>query len=197
LGKGEYNGGVDDDSSGSAITKKDPNAPSPPIMTIGHSTHTIDHFLDILAAHEIAQVVDVRTIPKSRRHPQFNGDELWKALRRRRIGYVHLPALGGLRHPRKDSINTAWRNASFRGYADYMQTVEFELGLEELIEFSKRRRTAIMCAEALPWRCHRSLIADALAARGIAAEHIMSKGSRHPHALAPFARTENGKVTYP
>jgi uncharacterized protein (DUF488 family) len=166
-------------------------------MTIGHSTHAIDQFLDILAAHEIEHVVDVRTIPKSRHNPQFNSDELRKALRRRRIGYVHLPALGGLRHPRKDSINTAWRNLSFRGYADYMQTVEFELGLEELIEFSKRHRTAIMCAEALPWRCHRSLIADALAARGIAVEHIMTKGLRNPHASPPFAKTENGKVTYP
>jgi uncharacterized protein (DUF488 family) len=149
-----------------------------------------------LAANEIEQVVDVRTIPKSRRNLQFNSDQLRKALRRHRIGYVHLPALGGLRHPRKDSINTAWRNASFRGYADYMQTVEFELGLEELIEFWKRRRTAIMCAEALPWRCHRSLIADALTARGIAVKHIMSKGSCHRHACTPFAKIENGKVTY-
>jgi uncharacterized protein (DUF488 family) len=155
-------------------------------MTIGHSTHPIDQFLDILAAHEIEQVVDVRTIPKSRRNPQFNSDELRKALRRRHIGYVHLPALGGLRHPRKDSINTAWRNASFRGYADYMQTVEFQLGLEELTEFSKRGRTVIMCAEAVPWRCHRSLIADALAARGIAVEHIMSKGLRKPHSPNTF-----------
>lgn len=188
---------MDDNSGESAITRKNRKAPSPSILTIGHSTHAIDQFLDILAAHEIEQLVDVRTIPKSRRNPQFNSEELRKALRLRGIAYVHLPALGGLRHPRKDSINAGWRNLSFRGYADYMQTVDFELGLEELIELSQRRRTAIMCAETLPWRCHRSLIADALVARGIAVEHIMSKGSRNPHACTPFAKVENSKVTYP
>jgi uncharacterized protein (DUF488 family) len=167
------------------------------IWTVGHSTHPIDEFLDILAAHEIEQVADVRTIPKSRHNPQFNSDELRKALRTRGIAYVHLPALGGLRHPRKDSINTGWKNSSFRGYADYIQTPEFESGLEELIELSKGRRTAIMCAEAVPWRCHRSMIADALTARGTAVEHIMSKGSRNPHSYTPFAKIEDGRVTYP
>jgi uncharacterized protein (DUF488 family) len=166
-------------------------------MTIGHSTHSIDQFLDTLEAHQIRQVADIRTIPKSRRNPQFNSDELRKALASRGIDYVPLPALGGLRHPRKNSVNTGWRNSSFRGYADYMQTAEFERGLEELIELSKDQRTVIMCAEALPWRCHRSLVADALSARGIAVEHIMSKGSRRPHAYTSFAKTQDGKVTYP
>ncbi|HEY7334090.1 MAG TPA: DUF488 domain-containing protein [Bryobacteraceae bacterium] len=167
------------------------------ILTIGHSTHSIDEFLDLLKAHEVKQLADVRTIPKSRRNPQFNGADLAKTLRKRRIRYVHVPGLGGLRHPRKDSINTGWRNVSFRGYADYMQTQEFESGLKELMDLSGDRRTAIMCAEAVPWRCHRSLIADALLARGVPVEHIMSKSSRNPHAYTPFAKVEGRRVIYP
>src|SRR5690348_3743908 len=167
------------------------------ILTIGHSVHSIEEFLDLLAGHGVEQLVDVRTIPKSRRNPQFNSEALEHELHRRRIGYLHMPELGGLRHPRKDSINTAWRNDSFRGYADYMQSAEFEAGLRRLIEFGSARPTAIMCAEAVPWRCHRSLIADALLARGIIADHIMSKTSLKQHAYTPFARVQGEMVTYP
>ena len=167
------------------------------ILTVGHSTHPIEEFLEILKAHGVRQVADVRTIPKSRRNPQFGKDELAAAVRRHKIRYVHLPALGGLRHARKDSINTAWRNASFRGYADYMQTPEFDAAMRDLIARSADRLTAVMCAEAVPWRCHRSLIADALAARGVEVEHIMSKTSRKPHSYTPFARVEGGRVWYP
>jgi uncharacterized protein (DUF488 family) len=167
------------------------------ILTIGHSTHPIEQFLALLDAHGVRQIVDIRTIPKSRRNPQFNKDELAASLARHEIEYVHLPALGGLRHPRHDSINTAWRNDSFRGYADYMQTPEFNRGLRELIAVAEGRATAIMCAESVPWRCHRSLVADALMARGVAVEHIMSKTSRKPHSYTPFARIDGERVTYP
>jgi uncharacterized protein (DUF488 family) len=167
------------------------------ILTIGHSTHSLEEFLDLLKTHEVKQLADVRTIPKSRHNPQFNGGDLAKALRKNRIRYVHLPGLGGLRHPRKDSINTAWRNASFRGYADYMQTPEFQGGLKELMDLAGDRPTAIMCAEAVPWRCHRSLIADALLARGVPVEHIMSKSSRKSHTYTPFAKVEGERVIYP
>ncbi len=167
------------------------------ILTIGHSTHPIEDFLDMLTAHGVEQVVDVRTIPKSRRNPQFSQEQLPPALKRRAIRYVHLRALGGLRHPRKDSINTAWRNDSFRGYADYMQSPEFSRALKDLMEIASESPTAIMCAEAVPWRCHRSLVADALSARSVAVEHIMSKSSRKPHTYTPFARIEGETVTYP
>ena len=167
------------------------------ILTVGHSTHPIADFLNLLAAHGVEQLVDVRTIPKSRRNPQFNSDELAKALRGQKIKYAHLPGLGGLRHPRKDSINTAWQNASFRGYADYMQTPEFERNLRELVGLAAASRTAIMCAEAVPWRCHRSLLGDALTALGIDVQHIMNKATLKPHAYTPFARIEGQKVTYP
>ena len=167
------------------------------VLTIGHSTLPIEEFLDLLTAHEVEQVADVRTIPKSRRNPQFNTEDLATVLQKRHIRYVHLPKLGGLRHPRQDSINTGWRNASFRGYADYMQTPDFELSLRELTDLSNKHRTAIMCAEAVPWRCHRSLIADVLLARGVPVEHIMSKSSCKAHIYTPFARVEGGKVTYP
>jgi uncharacterized protein (DUF488 family) len=166
------------------------------MLSIGHSTHAIEEFLEILKAHGVQQIVDVRTIPKSLRNPQFGKDELARTLAENGIGYVHLPALGGLRYARKDSINTAWKNASFRGYADYMQTPEFERGLRELIGLAEGRVTAIMCAEAVPWRCHRSLVADALTARGVAVEHIMSKTSRKAHSYTPFARIEGERVTY-
>src|SRR5258706_2956380 len=152
------------------------------ILTVGHSTHSIGDFLTLQAAHGVEQLIDYRTIPKSRRNPQFSTDALADALGRANIRYLHIPGLGGLRRPRKDSINSAWRNDSFRGYADYMQTPAFEGSLEQLIAVSERGRTAIMCAEAVPWRCHRSLIADALLARGIDVEHIMSRTSRQAHA---------------
>jgi uncharacterized protein (DUF488 family) len=167
------------------------------ILTIGHSTHPVEEFLALLRAHGVEQLVDIRTIPKSRRNPQFNREELAATLKGAHIRYEHMPGLGGLRHPRKDSINTAWRNASFRGYADYMQTPQFEESLRKLIETASERRTVIMCAEAVPWRCHRSLVADALSARGIRVEHIMNETTRKPHAYRPFARVDGEIVTYP
>jgi uncharacterized protein (DUF488 family) len=167
------------------------------ILSIGHSTHSIDEFLAMLAAHGVEQLCDIRTIPKSRRNPQFNREELAASCASVNIAYVHMAGLGGLRHPRKDSINTAWQNAGFRGYADYMQTPEFSQSLGELTALASTRQTAIMCAEAVPWRCHRSLVADALTARGIPVEHIMSVKSRKPHSYTPYARVEGFRVTYP
>lgn len=167
------------------------------IATIGHSTHSIEEFIGILQAHGIRQLVDVRTMPRSRRVPQFNKENLPASLKKAGIRYHHLPGLGGLRHAKRDSINTAWRNASFRGYADYMQTAEFAENLEKLIEMAGSAPSAIMCAEAVPWRCHRSLIADALVARGIEATEILSAKQSRPHALTPFARVDGDRVTYP
>jgi uncharacterized protein (DUF488 family) len=167
------------------------------VFTIGHSTRTWEDFLQLLRAHGIERVVDVRSIPKSRHNPQFNRETLSKKLRGARIGYVHLRRLGGLRHARRDSPNMGWRNASFRGFADYMQTPEFEEGLERLIQLAKQKKTAIMCAEAVPWRCHRSLIADALTVRGIRAAHIVSGKRVQVHALTPFARVRGDCITYP
>jgi uncharacterized protein (DUF488 family) len=167
------------------------------VLTIGHSTRTIEEFTDLLQAHAVSRVVDVRTVPRSRHNPQFNQDSLPDSLKKARLGYVHIPGLGGLRHTRRDSINVGWRNASFRGYADYMQTPEFEQSLEELIQLAKQERIAIMCAEAVPWRCHRSLIADALVARGILTEDIMSPTRRQIHALTSFAKVRGKRVTYP
>jgi uncharacterized protein (DUF488 family) len=167
------------------------------ISTVGHSTHPIEDFLDILQSHGIRRLVDVRTIPKSRRNPQFNREALAASLRAAAIEYRHLPGLGGLRHPRKDSINTGWRNASFRGYADYMQTPEFAENLARLIEVASESPTAIMCAEAVPWRCHRSLVADALTARGIPVAEIMTATKSQPHAMTPFAQVHGQQVTYP
>ena len=170
---------------------------NPLIFTIGHSTLPIEAFLGRLQAHGVERLVDVRTIPRSRHNPQFNSDALAAFLHHADIGYIHLPGLGGLRHPRKDSINTGWRNASFRGYADYMQTQEFEKNLARLVEIAGSDKIAIMCAEAVPWRCHRSMIADALTARGVSVEHIMTDTDRRPHTLTPFARVEARRVTYP
>lgn len=167
------------------------------ILTIGHSTHPLDEFIAISKAHGVQQVVDVRTIPRSRHNPQFNFDSLPPKLRNVRIGYHHMKGLGGLRHPRKDSLNTGWRNAGFRGFADYMQTGEFEENLQKLVELAKKKQIAIMCAEAVPWRCHRSLIADALTVRGIHVEHITSRTHRQPHHLTPFARTDGTQIVYP
>jgi uncharacterized protein (DUF488 family) len=167
------------------------------IMTIGHSTRAIDEFIDLLTNHGIKRLVDVRKVPRSRHNPQFNADELPKSLRSAHIGYTHMPELGGLRHPRKDSLNTGWRNLSFRGFADYMQTPEFEQGLEQLIEMGAREPIAIMCAEAVPWRCHRSLIADALTARGIPVEDIVGPARAQPHKMTPFAQVDGPRVTYP
>jgi uncharacterized protein (DUF488 family) len=153
--------------------------------------------VSILKAHGIQQLVDVRTIPRSRHVPQFNRESLAKELPKRKIVYVDLQSLGGLRHPKKDSINTGWRNASFRGYADYMATEEFRAGLERLLELASARRSAIMCAEAVPWRCHRSLIGDALLARDVRVEDILSVTSSRPHELTSFARVSQDSVSYP
>jgi len=167
------------------------------IATVGHSTHPIEEFAGILQAHGIRQLVDVRTMPRSRRVPQFNKENLAASLQAANILYRHMPGLGGLRHPKRDSTNTGWRNASFRGYADYMQTPEFRENLEELIELAAQSPTAIMCAEAVPWQCHRSLIADALMARGISVTEILSAKQSRPHTLTQFARVSGMKVTYP
>jgi uncharacterized protein (DUF488 family) len=167
------------------------------IFTVGHSTHPREEFLELLAAHRIEQLMDVRTIPQSRRNPQYNTGALAESLQQVRIHYRHMPGLGGLRHPRKDSINSAWQNDSFRGYADYMQTPPFEASLRELIDAAQLHRTVIMCAEAVPWRCHRSLIADALLARGIEVADILTTKPAKPHALTSFARVDGEKVTYP
>jgi len=166
-------------------------------FTIGHSTRTWKAFLELLRAHGIQRVVDVRSIPRSRHNPQFNRETLSRKLRGARIGYVHLRRLGGLRHARRDSPNMGWRNASFRGFADYMQTPQFEKGLEKLIELAKEKKSAIMCAEAVPWRCHRSLIADALTVRGIRVAHIVSGKRVLVHTLTSFGRVRGDRVIYP
>lgn len=167
------------------------------VFTIGHSTRTIPEFIEIIKAYKIKKVVDIRTIPKSRHNPQFNEDTLTESLKAAKIGYLHMKGLGGLRHALKVSLNMAWRNASFRGFADYMQTGEFEENLEELIEAAKIRSTVIMCAEAVPWRCHRSLVGDALLIRGVQVKHIMSAGSSRDHTLTPWAKVMGTKITYP
>lgn len=151
----------------------------------------------MLKAHGVERLIDVRTVPRSRTNPQFNRETLPEALAARGIGYEHDARLGGLRHARRDSPNTGWRNASFKGYADHMATADFNNGVTELIEIADREVPAIMCAEAVPWRCHRSLIADALLVRGIPVEHIMSAEKKHPHKMTPFARVKNGEITYP
>ena len=169
----------------------------PVVLTIGHSTHTWNDFRDLLRAHRVKRVIDVRSIPRSRHNPQFNRETLSTKLRAARIGYVHLRKLGGLRHARRDSPNMGWRNTSFRGFADYMQTSEFEAGLHRLMKLAGQKRSAIMCAEAVPWRCHRSLIADALTVRGIRVDDIMSMKRSQVHSLTPFARVQGHRITYP
>jgi uncharacterized protein (DUF488 family) len=170
---------------------------APLILTVGHSTHPLAEFIALLAAHGVTMLVDVRTIPRSRHNPQFNLDTLPAALAAEGIGYTHMKGLGGLRHARSASPNTGWRNPGFRGYADYMLTAEFAAELDNLLATGRREQVAIMCAEAVPWRCHRSLIADALTARQIPVEHIMGPGKRQPHRLTPFARVEGERITYP
>ena len=168
----------------------------PAVLTVGHSTRTWKDFLRLLRVYGVKRVIDVRSIPRSRHNPQFNRDTLSKKLRSARIGYVLLRKLGGLRRPRRDSVNMGWRNTSFRGFADYMQTPAFGAGLDRLMKLAAQRRSAIMCAEAVPWRCHRSLIADALTVRGIRVEDIMSMKHSQIHSLTPFARIQDG-ITYP
>jgi uncharacterized protein (DUF488 family) len=171
--------------------------PAGAVFTVGHSTHTLPEFVRLLRTYGIEGIADIRTVPRSRHNPQFNADTLAPALADAGIAYEALKALGGLRHTRKDSPNLGWRNESFRGYADYMQTEAFEAGLAQLIELSRTARTAIMCAEAVPWRCHRSLVADALLARGIPAVEILSEKGWRLHALTPFAHVDGTRITYP
>lgn len=167
------------------------------IHTIGHSTRPLPSLLDLLGEHDIAQLVDVRTVPKSRFNPQYNSHALALSLPERGIAYRPFPALGGLRQPRPDSQNLGWRHAGFRGFADYMQTPAFAAALAELVALAAQAPTAVMCAEALPERCHRGLIADALLARGLAVCHIIGPGEARPHALTPFAKIDGLAVTYP
>ena len=167
------------------------------VFTIGHSTRMISEFIEIISAYGIKKVVDIRTIPKSRHNPQFNEVILRESLKAAKIGYLHMKGLGGLRHAMKDSPNTAWRNASFRGFADYMHTEEFEDSLEKLIEASEKVATVIMCAEAVPWRCHRSLVGDALLIRGVQVRHIISANSSRAHTLTLWAKVRGTKITYP
>jgi len=167
------------------------------IFTIGHSTRSADEFISLLGEHTIELLADIRTIPKSRHNPQFGQDVLPQTLADAGIQYRHLEGLGGLRRTRPDSINSGWRNTSFRGYADYMQTGPFVQALDELIAFANAQTTAIMCAEAVPWRCHRSLVGDALLIRGVVVIDIMGPGNSRPHKLTPFARVDGTAVTYP
>jgi uncharacterized protein (DUF488 family) len=168
------------------------------IFTIGHSTRPIAEFIAMLKAHGVDRLVDVRTVPHSRHNPQYERDALSEALKREHVDYTHMPGLGGLRHPRKGALtNLAWRNLSFRGYADYMQTPEFAAQLEDLISIARREQVAVMCAEAVPWRCHRSLIADALLARDIEVGEIASASQIKPFSLHPWARVNGTQVSYP
>lgn len=177
--------------------KKQRRSSKQPIFTIGHSNRSMEEFLQLLKSHGVELVLDIRTIPRSRHNPQFNGDTLAKELRGNGIRYVHLKKLGGLRHARADSVNLGWHNASFRGFTDYMQTPEFESGLARALELAKAKQSALLCAEAVPWRCHRSLVADALFVRDIPVEHIMSATRRQLHELTPFARVRGMHITYP
>lgn len=167
------------------------------LFTIGHSARSIEEFIELLKQHQIKHLVDVRTIPKSRHNPQYAQGNLEKSLALEGVTYTYLASLGGLRPAIKESNNRAWRNASFRNYADYMQTDEFADGLEELIKCLKTDVVAIMCAEAVPWRCHRSLVADALVVRGVKVYEIISATSTRVHALTSFAVVEGETVTYP
>lgn len=166
------------------------------IWTIGHSTHPLDEFLALLAQYRIEAIADVRRFPGSRRHPQYMEANLRASLIERGIQYRWLPALGGRRKPLPDSPNTAWRNASFRGYADHLNSIEFAEGMRDLLELSGRRCTAMMCAELLWWRCHRSLIADVLCVRGIKVEHILDATHATVHPMTAPARIEQGRLTY-
>ena len=170
----------------------------PPVLwTIGHSTRQIEDFVGLLQTHSIQLLIDVRAIPYSRRNPQFHKDALAQSLAEARLRYHGMPALGGRRRSRPDSINAGWRNTSFRGYADYMQTASFWTALEELINMVSSSQTAIMCAEAVPWRCHRSLIADAMTVRGWTVRHILTATKAGPHSLTSFAEVHNGLLSYP
>ncbi len=167
------------------------------ILTVGHSTRSLEEFTALLTANEVTLLVDIRSIPGSRRNPQFNVGSLPAALASMGIGYRLIPGLGGRRRARPDSPNKGWRNLSFRAYADHMQTAEFAAGLQELIALASQANAAIMCAEALPWRCHRWLVSDALVVHGVTVEHIMGRGLPRPHQLTEWARFEDGRLWYP
>lgn len=169
----------------------------PTIYTLGHSTRTQEEFLAILGSFRIDTVADIRTVPRSARNPQYDQNTFERWLQEAHVRYVHLRNLGGLRHARKDSINMGWKNASFRGYADYMETSQFEEAIEELISLAVDHTVAIVCAEAVPWRCHRSLVGDALLVRGVAALDIMGVNTAKPHRLTPWAYVEGTRITYP
>jgi uncharacterized protein (DUF488 family) len=176
---------------------QDAHWPEGALFTLGHSTLPIERFIVLLRTYGIERVVDIRTVPRSRHNPQFNDTSLTSSLTSEHLEYVPMQTLGGLRHARKDSPNTGWRNESFRGYADYMQTEKFEDALETLIQMIRQKRVAIMCAEAVPWRCHRSLVADALSVRSVPVIEILSESSYRIHKLTPFAHVEGMRITYP
>ena len=184
-------------SSASAGTPQSDDASRCKVLTVGHSTRPLEDFLALLVAHHVTQLVDVRTLPRSRHNPQFNADTLPVHLAALAIGHAHAPGLGGFRHTTPESPNTGWRNLSFRGYADYMQGAEFAENLRRLIVLTQQDRVALMCAEAVPWRCHRSIIADALVVRGIATCEIVSVNRLQAHRLTPFARVSGDEITYP
>lgn len=167
------------------------------VLTIGHSTRTLEEFVDLLGVYGVAMLVDVRTVPRSRHNPQFNKETLPNSLKPYGIRYIHMPEIGGLRRPKHDSVNMAWKNSGFRGYADYMQTSEFTDNLLKIISLARENRLVLMCAEALPWRCHRSLISDALVVRHVKVEHIIGKESVINHQLNEFSHAEGTKITYP
>ena len=167
------------------------------VCTIGHSDRPIEEFIALLQQNGVACVLDIRTVPKSRHNPQFGQDQLPVSLAAAGIAYRQIPGLGGLRKPLKDSLNSGWRNTSFRGYADYMQTDAFRENVEEVAALAGEMRCALMCAESVPWRCHRSMVADALLVRGVPVEHIINPGKRRPHTLTPFAKVEGTRILYP
>ena len=167
------------------------------VFTIGHSTRTLEEFLQLLEIYGITLLVDVRMVPRSRHNPQFNKETLPISLKHYGIRYTHMPEIGGLRHSKHESVNLAWKNSGFRGYADYMQTQEFTDSLLKILALSRENRLALMCAEALPWRCHRSFISDALVVRHVKVEHIIGKDSIFNHELNEMANVEGTKITYP
>ena len=181
-----------------ARRKKPLNETTASAFTVGHSTRTIEEFVALLSGNGVSLLVDVRTVPRSRTNPQFNKDVLPKALKSAGIAYLHVPELGGLRKPRKDSPNGGWRNLSFRGYADHMQSEEFARAIDQLLaRIEEGKQLALMCAEAVPWRCHRSLIGDALTVREVQVEELVSPTKRQPHRMTPFAKVRGTKITYP
>ena len=167
------------------------------VFTIGHSTRTLAEFIQLLKTYGVTLLVDVRTVPRSRHNPQFNKETLPASLKSEGIRYIHMPEIGGLRRPKRDSVNLAWKNMGFRGYADFMQTKEFTDNLLKIIALARENCLALMCAEALPWRCHRSLISDALVVRHVKVQHIINASSTITHELNEMAQVEGTKITYP